>query len=231
MPRTARATVGGVCYHVINRANGRARIFHDADDYRAFERLLAAASKRHTVRLIAYCLMPNHFHLVVIPDGDGDLSRWMQWLMTSHVRRHHRRYGTDGRLWQGRYKAFAVQDDRHLVTVLRYVERNPLRANLVSRAEAWPWSSLARRATGGRASLLGDPPFPLPADWLAFVNSAETAAELESLRRSVNRERPFGDATWQAETARRLGLVHTMRPRGRPPGEGKRGHSTFSRAG
>ena len=130
MARTARASRGDICTHVINRGNARARVFHDAVDYREFVKLMAAASARLPMRVIAYCLMPNHLHLLLWPHGDGDLSRWMQWLMTAHVRRHHRRYGTDGHLWQGRFKAFPVQKDGHLLSVLRYVERNPLRAGL-----------------------------------------------------------------------------------------------------
>lgn len=142
MPRTARASVGDMCCHVINRGNGRATVFHKAADSDAFVTLLARASARLPMRLLAYCLVPNHFHLVLWPLGDGDLGRWMQWPLTAHVRRYHQHYRTSGHVWRGRFKAFPVQDDAHLWTVLRYVERNPLRAGLVSRAEDWPWSSL-----------------------------------------------------------------------------------------
>jgi hypothetical protein len=98
------------------------------------------------MRVLAYCLLNNHFHLILRPHNDGDLSRWMQWLLTSHVRRYHRHYHSSGHVWQGRFKAFPVQDDDHPLTVIRYVERNPLRANLVKYAERWPWSSLAALA-------------------------------------------------------------------------------------
>lgn len=131
MPRTLRASLGDYCYHVLNRGNARAQVFHDDGDYRAFVDLIGTACERLPMRVLAYCLMPNHFHLVLRPHGDGDLSRWMQWLLTAHVRRHHRRYGTTGHIWQGRFKAFPTQDDGHLLAVLRYVERNPLRAGLV----------------------------------------------------------------------------------------------------
>src|SRR3990172_7915988 len=141
MPRTARASVGGMCYHAINRGNGRAELFHKEDDYAAFVRLVEEACERLPMRVLAYCLMPNHFHLALWPHGDGDLGRWMQWLLTAHVRRYHRHYGSSGPVWQGRFKAFPIQQDEHLLTVLRYIEANPLRARLVKRAEDWRWSS------------------------------------------------------------------------------------------
>ena len=144
MPRTARAAPGGVCTHVINRGNAGNRVFHDATDYRAFLDALTAACVQRSMRILAYCLMPNHFHLVLWPLENGDLGRWMQWLLTTQVRRHHRRHGSSGHLWQGRFKSFPVQEDKHLLTVLRYVERNPLRAGLVEAAEDWDWSSASK---------------------------------------------------------------------------------------
>ncbi len=89
------------------------------------------ANERLPLRILGYVLLPNHFHLVLWPRRDGDLSRWMQWLLTSHVRRYHRHYHGSGHVWQGRFKAFPIEQDEHLLAVLRYVERNPLRANLV----------------------------------------------------------------------------------------------------
>src|SRR4051812_14079060 len=142
MPRTARASVGGMTYHALNRGNRRDAVFHKPGDYDAFVSALAEARRRLPLDILGDCLMPNHFHLVVRPAGDGDLGRWMRWLLTTHAQRYHRHYGTSGHVWQGRFKAFPVQDDDHLATVLRYVERNPLRAGLVARAEDWAWSSL-----------------------------------------------------------------------------------------
>ena len=216
MPRTARAVVGGLCYHVLNRGNRRDEVFHDAEDYGAFIDLLVGAQRRLPMRLLAFCLMPNHFHLCVWPFHDGDLSRWMHWLMTSHVVRHCRRYDYVGRIWQGRFKAFAIQEDRHLVTVLRYIERNPLRAGLVRRAEHWPWSSLDRSTSQRRQVVLHRGPLRRPDGWATLVNEAHTGAELEALRNSVKREAPFGARQWLTSTATRLGLESTLRPRGRP---------------
>jgi putative transposase len=216
MPRTARASVGGVCYHVLNRGNGKAKIFHKAGDYDAFLSLIAEASLRVQMPLLAYCLMPNHFHLVVLPARDRALSQWMQWLMTAHVRRYHRHYGGCGHVWQGRFKAFPIQQDGHLLNVVRYVERNPVRANLVKRAEDWIWSSLRPWSKGSMPTMLHPWPIDRPKNWLEVVNRAETAAEIEAARRSVNRGAPFGDAKWVLETAQRMGLESSLRPPWRP---------------
>src|SRR5207248_2497689 len=117
MPRTARASLGGWCYHVLNRGNARAEVFHKDADYAAFINLFEPACERVPMRILGYCLMPNHFHLVLWPQKDGDLGRWMQWLMTSHVRRYHRHYGGSGHIWQGRFKAFPIQEDEHYLAV------------------------------------------------------------------------------------------------------------------
>jgi putative transposase len=222
MPRTARASEAGFTYHVLNRGNARSQVFHKPADYAAFLQILCEASLRLPMRLLAYCLMPNHFHRVVRPHGDGDLSRWMQWLLTTHVRRYLKHYGHSGHVWQGRFKAFATQDDDHLVTVVRYVERNPLRAGLVSRAEDWPWSSLgtARSTTEVVPQLTVDE-LVRPGDWLEFVNAPMTAAEAEAIRVCIRRDRPYGSDAWTRATAMRLGLQSSIRPRG-----GQRRHGT-----
>jgi putative transposase len=218
MPRTRRTSLGGFCYHVINRGNQKSVVFHDEADYLAFMYLLTRAGERVPMRVLAWCLMPNHFHLVLWPRGDGDLSRWMHWLLSSHVRRHHRRYGSSGRVWQGRFKAFPIQQDHHLLTVLRYVERNPLRAGLVSSAEDWPWSSL-RLWSQERPSLLTPGPVDRFVEWARYVDEPQTEDELAALRNSTNRQSPFGEDEWRRTAATRLDLEWTLRPRGRPRDE------------
>lgn len=207
MARTARASKGGICYHAINRGNGRATVFHDSSDYESFSRLMAKACERIPMRILCYCLMPNHFHLVIWPHNDGDMSRWMQWLLTSHVRRYHRRRGTSGRVWQGRFKAFPIQQDSHLLTVMRYVERNPVRANLVQSAVDWAWSSAGNSGTGQRRKILSEAPVPIPDNWLEWVNRAISRAELDALRRCGRRQAPYGSPSWSQTTARSLGLL------------------------
>lgn len=217
MPRTARAIIGGHCYHLINRGNNQARLFHDYGDYAAFLSLVAQTQQRLVVPILAACLMPNHLHLVVRPSGDGDLARWTHRLFTTHVRRHHRKYQTSGRLWQGRFKAFLIQEDYHLITVMRYVERNALRAGLVARAEDWHWSSLRWRTMQGKGQIeLAQPPVALPASWVNYVNGPQTPAELESIRTCIQRQRPYGADRWVEDQALDLGLSHTLSPLGRP---------------
>ncbi len=142
MPRTARKLLAGGCYHLTNRGNNRAALFSDPSAYRSFLTLIAKAQERIPLAILACCVMPNHFHLVATASAASDISRWMHWLLTTHGQHFHLEHGTSGRVWQGRYKAFLVQRDAHLLTVMRYVERNPLRAGLVGRSEQWPWGSL-----------------------------------------------------------------------------------------
>jgi putative transposase len=219
MPRRARRGTAGVIFHVVNRSARRGPLFECADDYRAFEALLIAAVKRFGVALIAYSLMPNHFHFVIIPARDGALSRFMHWLETTHATRWHLTRGTlgQGAVYQGRFKAIPVAPDRHALWVCRYVERNAARARLVDRAEDWPWSSLWQRLHNpDSASWLAPWPVPRPADWLEYVNTPHTAAELESLRRAVRQCQPFGEADWQKAVRAQMGSLRN-RPAGRPP--------------
>jgi putative transposase len=220
MPRPPRATEGGLIYHALNRANALMAIFEEDEDYVAYERVLAEAVARYRMRLLAYCLMPNHFHLLVWPRGDGDLSNFMQWLTMTHTQRwhaHHKTIGT-GHVYQGRFKSFPVQSDEHFLTVCRYVERNALRANLVERAEDWPWGSLSLRRTKDREErpTLDKWPIDRPRDWTARVNRPLRPKDEDAVRRSIERGQPFGSPSWQVNIARRLGLESSFRPRGRP---------------
>lgn len=210
MPRIPRGLRGGGVAHVLSRGNDRATVFHSASEYQAFITLLDEARQRHPVDLLAFCLMPNHFHLVARVEQSVELSAMMQWWLTSHVRRHHRRHASSGHIWQGRFKSFPIQEDAHLLTVLRYVLLNPCRAQLVQSPWEWPWSSL-------RFDRMLEP-WPLePAQgvraWLAMPREEEPE---EEVRVSMRRGAPFGDPRWRARTAAAWGLESTLRPRGRP---------------
>ncbi len=214
MPRIARALVDNCCYHLTNRGNGRQQIFHKDEDYRAFIDLLLQARGKYGVKLLAWCLMPNHYHLLVQPAEADQLNKWMQWLMTTHVRRYHKHYGSSGHVWQGRYKSFIVQDDAHLLTVTRYIEGNPVRALLAPAVGQWPWSSYQGR-NEATEELRPDPlPISLPEDWATFVDTPLTDVELEKVRNSVNRQTPFGHERWRDEMCVKLGLESTVRRRG-----------------
>ncbi len=220
MPRVTRGLVDGFVYHVLNRGNDRQVVFRKSQDYGSFIDLMREAKQKYPVKIFAYCLMPSHFHMVLMPMRAEELSKWMQWLMTSHVRRYHRHYGTSGHVWQGRFKSFVIQEDSHLLTVLRYVEGNPVRASLVKSAREWWWSS-HRERIGKRLRLLVDEiPIELPGDWDRYIDEPLTEKELEKLRQSVIRLSPFGNAEWQQQICRSLGLEHTIRPRGRPRKKG-----------
>ncbi len=162
--------------------------------------------------------MPNHFHLVAWPRRDGDLSRWMQWLMTSHVRRYHRYYDSSGHVWQGRFKAFPIQSDGHLLTVMRYVERNPVRAKTVPvrKAQNWLWSSAGNPPTKFPPVKLHGGPVLRRRNWLDWVNQPPGEAELDAMKVCISRGRPYGEELWQKRIVKRLGLESTMRPRGPP---------------
>jgi len=204
MPRTARVTPGGMVFHVLNRGVGRMRLFNKDRDYEVFEEILAKTLLSCPMRICSYCLMPNHWHFV-------DLAAFMQKLTVTHVRNwqeNRRRVGM-GHVYQGRYKSFPIETDDYFYQVVRYVERNALRANLAECADLWRWSSLWRREHGSTddRKLLSRWPLPRSRRWCEFVNEVQT---------DVNRGRPYGDENWIKKTAQKLGLESTMRRRGRP---------------
>jgi putative transposase len=208
-------------FHVLNRGVGRRTLFDKEGDYLAFERVLEETLRIRPMRICAYCLMPNHWHFVLWPEHDGDLSAFMQQLTNTHVKRwkQHRREIGYGHLYQGRFKAFPVQSDDYFYQVVRYVERNAMRANLAERAEAWPWSSLGGPSRPDWPPLLSTWPLSRPRDWLEIVNRPQSEAELAAIRRSLHRGSPLGDTNWITSTAQALGLESTLRPRGRPKRE------------
>jgi len=222
MPRRLRLAAGDLAYHVLNRRVGRLSLLDKPADYAAFEKILAEAVERTHVRIAAYCLMPNHWHLLLWPRHDGELSAVLRWITVTHAQRWHAHRQTSGTgpVYQGRFKSFPVQTDEHFLAVARYVERNPLRAKLVERAEEWRWSSLWRRSQGDpqHVAFLSEWPVVRPRNWVARTNRPETATELEVLRCSVQRGRPFGNETWVQRMTKRFGLESTLRPRGRPKG-------------
>lgn len=196
------------------------RLFLKDADFEAFERMIEKTLDSRPMRILAYCLMSNHWHMVLWPERDGELGAFMQKLSITHARNwqvYRRRVGY-GHLYQGRYKSFPIESNEHFYQVVRYVERNPLRAGLVRRAEDWRYSSLWRRleGTAEERAILSAWPLPRPRSWVQHVNRPQSEAELGALRLSVERGRPYGDEAWARATARRLGLESTFRPRGRP---------------
>ena len=223
MPRAKRVTPGGYVYHVLNRGVGRMTIFNKPEDYEAFTQVLVETCDRCPgVELMGYCLMPNHWHLLLRPRRSGDLSEFMRLLTVTHTQRYHAHYHTAGTgpVYQGRFKSFPIQDEAYFLTAARYVERNSLRANLVERAEDWRWSSLHARREGPaeiRERLAVWPvPGGVPKQWLRTVNTPQTEKELEAIRLCVKRGRPLGGERWVETTAAKMGLISSLRRPGRP---------------
>jgi putative transposase len=206
-------------YHALNRGNLRAKIFKKQEDFVAFEKILFEGLELHQVQLFSYQLMSNHYHLVLRPLVDGEMSRFMGWVGGTHTMRYHAHYRTSGlgHVYQQRYKSFPIQNDEHFLVVCRYVERNAARAKLVKRAEDWQWGSLWRwlQRPEPEPRLLSPWPLPRQPNWVQRVNESLTKSELDSVRLSAQRGRPLGDEGWVESIARRLNLESTMRPRGR----------------
>jgi putative transposase len=219
MPRRPRGPATDLVYHVLNRAVRRATLFETPSDYASFEQVLLQALRRMPLRVLAYCVMPNHWHLVVWPRFPGELSSFMHWLTCTHAQRWHAFHGTagTGAVYQGRFKAIPVESDAHVLRVCRYVERNPVRAGLSSRAEDWRWSSLWRRCNFCDDIFFNQWPIKRPPDWTETVNQPQNETELEALRWAVRRGAPFGSDQWRKRTATILGMDACLRPRGRPP--------------
>jgi putative transposase len=226
MPRRNRVGTGGHVFHVLNRAARKARLFSTHEDYAAFDAVLAESCRRFSMRLLCYVVMPNHWHFVLWPRGDGDLSAFMKWLTQTHAQRWHLAHHTTGTgtLYQGRYKALPIQQDRHLLIVCRYVERNPIRAGLATRSADWRWGSAAilradaepSDATGISRPALHAWPVPRPSSWTTLVDAVGRMSGASYVRGAVRTSRPFGRPEWQVRVAAELKWPAGMRPAGRP---------------
>jgi len=224
MPRIKRINVGGYVYHVLNRANARVQIFDNKKDYILFENILEEAIKKFDIKILAYCIMPNHWHLVLYPENEGDLSMFMGWVTNTHTRRWHTEKGTvgQGHLYQGRYKSFICQDDNHFLTLVKYVEQNALKAKIVKKAEDWRWSSVWRRENGTikQKELLSAWPVSKPKDYLFWVNQILPLETEEIIEKSIIKSNPFGKDNWVDNTVNKFGLEQTLRNVGRPKNGG-----------
>jgi putative transposase len=225
MGRLPRAVDEGLVYHALNRGNNRADVFNDDADRTAFLEALAKTKERYPFRLFGYCLMTNHFHLLIRPESGQSISRILQSLTVTHTWRYHKRHHSSGHVWQGRFKSPVVQDDEHLLVVLRYIEANPLRAKVVTDPSKYRWSSFVCHGLGRDDALLS--PFPEWDElgrteserrkrWRAKVCAAQKEAELVTVRASLRSGRPFGQSEWTEQMARRLKIDLSPRLRGRP---------------
>jgi len=197
MPRAKRICPPNVVFHIINRANDRRRLFSQPNDYNEFLWLLKMASERVPVRICAFCLMPNHWHLVLWSTTEGDISCFMHWLSSVHAMRVRRRWNAvgAGHVYQDRFRAFPVETGVYYFNVMKYVEGNALRATLVNRAEDWQWCSLFDRVLGTFRIPLATA-IELPDTWCDQVNDGVGAEDLEALRESAEAARPYGSPAW-----------------------------------
>jgi REP-associated tyrosine transposase len=225
MGRLPRAIGEGLIYHALNRGNNRTDVFAEEGDYLAFLYALGQTQNRYPFKLFGYCLMTNHFHLLLQPGPGQSVSRILQSLTVTHTWRYHKAHQSSGHVWQGRFKSPVIQDDERLLIVLRYIEANPLRASMVTDAGDYPWSSFQYHGLGRPSELLS----PLPEweqlgrteserrrRWRAKVQANQKTEELRAVRASVSSGRPFGDEEWTNDIARRLQIDLERRPRGRP---------------
>jgi putative transposase len=225
MGRLPRAIDDALVYHALNRGNNRGRVFEDDADHLAFLEALAKTKERYPFRLLGYCLMANHFHLLVRPESGESISRILQSLTVTHTWHYHKRHRSSGHVWQGRFKSPVIQDDTHLLTVLRYIEANPLRANMVAQLSDYRWSSFRHHGLGEPDPLLS----PIPEwdelgqseserrkRWRAKVCAPQKEIEVTAVRNSLRSGRPLGTDEWTERIAKRLNIDLTPRARGRP---------------
>lgn len=204
MARLARVTVPGLPHHVTQRGNRRQETFFSEDDYTAYLDLMAEWCGKRGVAVWAYCLMPNHVHLVAVPEGQDSLRRGIGEAHRRYTRRVNFREGWRGHLWQGRFGSYPM-DEAYLFAATRYVELNPVRAGLVDRPEAWPHSSAAGHLNGaGDRLLTREPLSSMVADWRGFLALSVEEAMLATFRRHERTGRPLGDAAFLARLERLL---------------------------
>jgi putative transposase len=220
MPRSLRIDVGGEIYHCLNRAVARQQIFNSPDDYHLFLSILEEVYDVAAVDILAFAIMPNHWHLVLRPRQDGGLADFMKRLTVTHTQRYRVATKTVGQgpVYQGRYKSFLIQEDEHLLTVLRYVERNPVAAHLVKSPADWQFGSYYIRNKGAVKDKrwLAEWPIPEPIDYNTTLEIPLSAREYEKIMLSRDKGVPFGSASYVLDKVEEHHLQSTLRGRGRP---------------
>jgi putative transposase len=228
MARIARLVVPGSPHHVTQRGNRRERTFFEEADYRLYRDLLAEASAKADTEIWAYCLMPNHVHLILVPQSADGLRRSLADLHRRYTTNINARHGWTGHLWQGRFGSVAMDED-HLIAAARHVSLNPVRARLVSRAQDWPWSSVRAHLAGGDDGVVKTAPLlHRIGDFAAFLDaSVDEAAAFGPLRRAEKTGRPVGGEAWIRQLEREARRPLAPRRRGPKP----RDHSAASQPG
>jgi putative transposase len=194
MARLARVVAPGIPHHVIQRGNRRQKTFFNEDDYRFYLKLMAQWCETYQVEAWAYCLMPNHVHLILVPQTKEGLSLAIGEAHRRYTRRINFREDWRGHLWQGRFSSF-IMGDSHLLACVRYVELNPVRAGLVKAPENWPWSSAGPHINGRDDILVKTGPLQqlIKKDWKTFLCGTVQEPEMALFRKHERTGRPLGD--------------------------------------
>ena len=215
MARLARLTVPGIPHHITQRGNRRQPVFFRDADHSNYLALLKEQGARFGVQVWAYCLMENHVHLIAVPEAEQSLSRGIGEAHRRYTRMVNKREGWTGYLWQGRFASFPL-DERHLYAAIRYVERNPVRAGIVKRAEDYPWSSASAHLTGAADPLLAQHFMTEEiSDWASFLALAEEEAVVSRLEQHIRTGRPCGDEAFLVRLEERTGRRLRKRRAGR----------------
>ena len=218
MPRIARAVVAGFPHHIVQRGNNRAAVFFNQEDRAVYLFLLKKYSEKWNTPVSCYCLMNNHVHLIANPSSEESLQKTMQGITLCYTQHINRKYGRTGRLWESRYHSSVVERGAHLWAVARYIEQNPVRAEIVGNCEDYPHSSAPDHFGLVQDAVLGENLFPDTQrdDFIEFVRSPIPAQQIEDIRRSARTGRPFGAELFVREIEARLGKRLAALPVGRP---------------
>ncbi len=220
MPRIARAVLPGYPHHITQRGNYGQTVFDEDEDGRVYLKWLCEYKAKHGLRVWSWCLMDNHVHLVGVPERQGSLARTLRSAHMRYANYLNRKRGAAGHLWQGRFYS-CVLDEQHLWAALRYVERNPVRAGLVERAEEYRWSSAPAHVSGSADGVL-DGGLECCAgvtgvgDWASWLAQPEELGKVQRLRSHSRTGRPLGDEGFLAKVEAVLGRRLKALPRGRP---------------
>ena len=216
MARLARLVIPGLPHHVTQRGNRRQQTFFNDGDYTAYLELMAEWCREEGVEVWSYCLMPNHVHLIAVPQAEESLRRAIGEAHRRYTRRINFREKWRGYLWQGRFASF-VMDEAYLIAAARYVELNPVRAGLVGDASQWPWSSARPHLKSRDDRLVKTAPLlAMVADWRKFLDSAVSEEELRDLRQHGRTGRPLGSASFLDRLESMVGRVLRPQKGGRP---------------
>ena len=218
MPRIARAVASGFPHHVVQRGNNRDQVFFDREDRRRYLSLLKKYAEKWNSPVLAYCLMGNHVHLLTRPAFETSLYKMMQGLTLCYTQHINRKYGRTGRLWESRYHSCIVDQERYMWGAARYIEQNPVRARLVERAEAYPYSSARAHVTGKRDPVLGQEIFPPEerGDYVGLLGEALLPEVTEGLRQNTRKGTPLGDEDFVERIEIELERSLVRKSRGRP---------------